>query len=91
MMDCAALVEKVVDKVITLAPPPPPYERTGHQIVRQLMDSVALVAKNGGLGLQDLPWTITRPPPIGNNEMSPSHLPVLLTPADASDFVEVMA
>jgi hypothetical protein len=92
MMDCIALVEKVTDNTITLTPPPPPDEHTGYQMVRRSMDSVASVAKNGGLGLQDPPWKFSRPPPTSDNETSLSHSPtVLLTPADASDFVEVMA
>jgi hypothetical protein len=59
MMDCIALVEKVVDEVITPDPPPPLNKRTGHQMVRRLMDSAAPVTKIGDLGLQDLPWTTT--------------------------------
>ncbi len=59
MMDCVGLVDKVAGKVITLAPPPPPDKHTGHRMVQRLMDSATLVAKNGGLGLQDPPWTIT--------------------------------
>jgi hypothetical protein len=33
MMDHVALVGKVTDKVITLAPPPPLDKHTGHQMV----------------------------------------------------------
>jgi hypothetical protein len=55
------------------------------------MDSAALVAKNGGLGLQDPPWTFSQSLPTSNNETSPSHSPVLLTPVNASNFLEVMA
>jgi hypothetical protein len=91
MMDCVALVEKVVDKMITPAFPPPLDERACHQMVQWSMESAASVTKNGGLGLQDLPWMITRPPPTSNKEMSPAHLPVLLTAADTGDFVEVTA
>ncbi len=90
-MDCVALVEKVVDEVITPTPPPPPDEHQGHQMVRWSIGSAALVAINGGLGLQDPPWINTQPLPPGNNNTSPYHSPVLLTLADARDFVEVMA
>ncbi len=53
MINRVALVEKVADEVITLAPPPSPEERTGHWMAQGLMDSAALVTKNGGLSLQD--------------------------------------
>jgi hypothetical protein len=59
MIDHVALVEKVVDEVITLAPPLPPDKHTGHRMVQRSMDSAALVTKNRGLSLQDLPWMIT--------------------------------
>jgi hypothetical protein len=88
MMDCVALVEKVADEVIIPAPPPP---LDGHQMVQRSMNNASLVTKNGDFGLQDLPWTITRPPPTSNIETSPAQLLVLLTPADTSDFVEVKA
>jgi hypothetical protein len=91
MMDYVALVEKVEDKVITPTPPPPLDEGAGHWMVWRLMDSAALVTKNRGLGLQDPPWTFSRPLSMSDNETSPSHLLVLLTPANASDFVEVSA
>jgi hypothetical protein len=79
----------VADKVITPAPPPPPDKRQTHWMVWWSMGSAALVANNGGLGLQDPPWMNTRPPPPGDNDTSPPHSPVLLTPAYAGDFVEV--
>jgi hypothetical protein len=91
MTNSVALVEKVADKVITLTPPPPLDENQGHQMVWWSMGSVALVADNGILSLQNPPWVNTRPPPPGNHNTSSSQSPVLLTQANAGNFVEVTA
>jgi hypothetical protein len=52
MLDCVDLVEKVADKVITPAPPPPPDKCTGHRMARRLMDNETLATK-----------IVSRPPP----------------------------
>jgi hypothetical protein len=57
MLDRIALVEKVADEVITLAPPPPLDKHTGHQMAQRLMDSATLATRN-----------VSRPPPTKDNE-----------------------
>ncbi len=89
MTNRVALVEKVVGKVITPSSPPPPGKNQGHWMAWRTMGGATLMADNGGLGLQDLPWVNTRPPPPGNHNTSLSQSPVLLTPANAEDLVEV--
>ncbi len=49
------------------------------------------MAKKEGLGLQDPPWVNTWLAPPGDHDTYPSHSPVLLTPTNAGNFMEVTA